>query len=268
MSGKKLQVSVTCKPGYALVTSSGTRGTIDSEVYVVNASDNSTLYVDSKNGSNTNTGTEKSPLETLTYALDNIADNGTIILLGDYDSKNDSMSKYYFYNNVTIKGGGAEKSAIIANKQMNIKDGVTVTFDNIDFGTKFFWITKLNSSSSGTGNLVFNNSSAGNLSVDGKNSVTAVNSTISGRFYPSNMLTLNNSTLNGDLSCDNFVAVGDVTLELNNSIEINKSVSVEKTVVLSPPSLDSGEIAAEVPDSDISGLHILPLKIQKTENML
>lgn len=138
MSGKKLQVSVTCKPGYALVTSSGTRGTIDSEVYVVNASDNSTLYVDSKNGSNTNTGTEKSPLETLTYALDNIADNGTIILLGDYDSKNDSMSKYYFYNNVTIKGGGAEKSAIIANKQMNIKDGVTVTFDNIDFGTKFF----------------------------------------------------------------------------------------------------------------------------------
>lgn len=264
MSGKKLQVSVTCKPGYALVTSSGTRGTIDSEVYVVNASDNSTLYVDSKNGSNTNTGTEKSPLETLTYALDNIADNGTIILLGDYDSKNDSMSKYYFYNNVTIKGGGAEKSTIIANKQMNIKDGVTVTFDNIDFGTKFFWITKLNSSSSGTGNLVFNNVSAGNLSVDGKNSVTAVNSTISGRFYPSNTLTLNNSTLNGDLSCDNFVAVGDVTLELNNSIEINKSVSVEKTVVLSPPSLDSGEIAAEVPDSDIKWASYFTLK--DTEN--
>lgn len=111
---------------------------------------------------------------------------------------------------------------------------------------------------------MFNNSSAGNLSVDGKNSVTAVNSTISGRFYPSNMLTLNNSTLNGDLSCDNFVAVGDVTLELNNSIEINKSVSVEKTVVLSPPSLDSGEIAAEVPDSDIKWASYFTLK--DTEN--
>lgn len=260
MGGKKLQVSVTCKPGYALVTSSGTRGTIDSEVYIVNKPDNSTLYVDSANGSNANVGTEKAPLETLTYALNNIDENGTIVILGDYDSKNDSNSKYYFYNNVTIKGGSKEKSAIITNKQMNVKDGVTVTFDNIDFGSKYFWITKLNSSSSGTGNLVFNNVSAKNLSVDGKNSVTAVNSIIGGRFYPSDTLTLNNSTLNGDLSCDNFVAVGDVTLDLNNSIEINKSVSAEKTVVVSPPSLAAGKIVAEVPDSDSKWLSYFTLK--------
>lgn len=250
MGGEKLQVSVTCKPGYALVTSNGTRGTMDSEVYIVNKPDNTTLYVDSANGSNANVGTEKAPLETLTYALRNVDDNGTIVILGDYDSKNDGISTYYVYNNVTIKGGSTEKSKIITNKQISIKDGATVTFDNIDFGSKYFWITKYSSSSAGTANIVFNNVSASNLSIDEKNSVNVINSNIGGRVKNIKTITFNNSALNGSLTCDDFVAVGDVSLTLNSVMEINKNVSVEKAVGVSPSTVRNDKIIAKVPSND------------------
>lgn len=94
MGGEKLRVSVTCKPGYAFVSTSGTRGTITSEDYEVQKIDLDTIYVDGVNGSNSNIGSIDEPVQTLIYALSNINDNGTIIMLNDYNTEIDKM--YWF----------------------------------------------------------------------------------------------------------------------------------------------------------------------------
>lgn len=251
MSGNKLQVSVSCKPGYAMVMPSGTLGTITSEVYIVGTSDFTTFYVDELNGSNSNVGTKDKPLQTISYALNNIDDNGTIILMNDYYSKYDNVYMYAFSKNITVKSSTNDKVMFVPDESINIDDGVTATFENIDFGTSLISITHLYSQSDGTGNVVFNNSKGSMLYISDVASVTAKSSDIGGSFKPSETFSLINSSFSGSFSCNDFESSGDVVLHLNSSSQITNSISVEngKPVAVEPPDPDNGFVAIKLPDT-------------------
>ena len=256
LSGQNLKVSVSCKTGYAMVTPNDLRGSIDSQVYVVKDVQYQTLYVDGAYGSDANIGSKEKPLKTITYALNNINDNGTIILLSDYYSDYDDSYMYPFYKNVTVKSGTSSVTKFISTRDIRINDDVTITFENIDFGTSLVSLRKYSSQSKCTGNVVFDNVTGSKLYVDDVKSISIKNSNLGGDFKPSNDLSISNSTFSGDFSCDNFVANGSVSLLLTNSIEVNNNITVEtgKPVSVKPADLDNGYVVVKLPDSDKDGL--------------
>lgn len=254
MSGKKLQVSVSCKPGYAMVTPNGTLGTIDSDVYTVKNINFDTFYVDEINGDNGNIGTKDKPLKTLSYALNNISENGTIILLNDYYSKYDNVYAFPVLKSVSIKGEGNSKVKLYASESIELDDDVTASFENIDFGTYFTVFSKFYSDSSGTGTLVFNNVSGNKLHVSEIGSATVQNSDLGGTFKLSDTFTINNAVFSGALSCNDFVSNGNTELHMNSSLVVYNSINVESgnPVSIAPPDLDNGFIAVKLPALDSS----------------
>lgn len=254
MSGKKLQVSVSCKPGYAMVTPNGTLGTIDSEVYTVDKTEFTTFYVDEQNGSDGNIGSKEKPLQTMSYALNNISDNGTIVLMSDYYCENDNVYAFIFSKNITVKGGTSEKVKFHPSEDIEIKDGVTASFDNIDFDSYFIPFTKLSSSSAGTGNVLFNNVSGTKLHLSDIGSVTVKNSNLGGTFKISCAFTINDSVFSGGLTCYDFVSHGNSELHMNSSLSVLNSISVDNDnpVAIAPPDLDNGYIVVKLPEGDNS----------------
>lgn len=254
MGGEKLRVSVTCKPGYAFVSTSGTRGTITSEDYEVQKIDLDIIYVDGVNGSNSNIGSIDEPVQTLIYALSNINDNGTIIMLNDYNSEIDKMYWFTIVKNVTIKGYGSEKINIEFEDDVFVTDGKTLTFENIDFGSSAVFFYKYNTSYQGEGNITFNDVTGSRVFVDDTKDVTISNSVIGGRFNPLGTLSINNSTVTGGFSCSNFVSTSDVNLSLNSCMVISDSITVDASnpVTVHPADLDNGELVIQLPSFNSS----------------
>lgn len=254
MGGEKLRVSVTCKPGYAFVSTSGTRGTITSEDYEFQKIDLDIIYVDGVNGSNSNIGSIDEPVQTLIYALSNINDNGTIIMLNDYNSEIDKMYWFTIVKNVTIKGYGSEKINIEFEDDVFVTDGKTLTFENIDFGSSAVFFYKYNTSYQGEGNITFNDVTGSRVFVDDTKDVTISNSVIGGRFNPLGNLSINNSTVTGGFSCSNFVSTSDVNLSLNSCMVISDSITVDASnpVTVHPADLDNGELVIQLPSFNSS----------------
>lgn len=254
MGGEKLRVSVTCKPGYAFVSTSGTRGTITSEDYEVQKIDLDTIYVDGVNGSNSNIGSIDEPVQTLIYALSNINDNATIIMLNDYNTEIDKMYWFTIVKNVTIKGYESEKINIEFEDDVFVTDGKTLTFENIDFGSSAVFFYKYNTSYQGEGNITFNDVTGSRVFVDDTKDVTISNSVIGGRFNPLGTLSINNSTVTGGFSCSNFVSTSDVNLSLNSCMVISDSITVDASnpVTVHPADLDNGELVIQLPSFNSS----------------
>ena len=250
MSGKKITVTASIKSGSPYVmldSSSNIKTSISQWSGTVVTFTYTTLYVDMINGNDNNAGTEDQPLKTLYKAIDNIEAGGTIYLIGDYDATTDGEYVYSFLENITIKGSGTEKSTLTTWKETYIGDGVTVTFDNIDFGNRSDLFTKY-PNSTGTGSLIFQNVSGGNISVSDLDSVTLKTSSLGSQNLQTNTLELDESTLNGKFSCNDFVAKGNAGFVLNGTGSIAKSSTVERPVTVTPSSLANGTLVIEVPE--------------------
>ena len=199
-----LKLTVSVKKPYVMRSSSGSYGISDVSGTVKEVLLH-TVYVDTVKGSNSNIGdTTTAPLKTISKAIDEVEDGGTIILL------NDSIENYTLLlkKNVTIKSAEGQKYKVQATYTY-IKDNVTATFESVDAQNLIFW--KWDNDSRGSGNVVFKNCTGSGIEIADNviSNVTLENSQLGGRFGAQGILTLKNATINGSFSTKDFVAKGN-----------------------------------------------------------
>lgn len=198
-----LKLTVSVKKPYVMRSSSGSYGISDVSGTVKEVLLH-TVYVNMVNGSNSNIGnTTTAPLKTISKAVDEVADGGTIILLSDATS-----SVLSFDKNVTITSVEGETYTVNATSTY-IKDNVTATFESVDAQNLIFW--KWDNDSRGSGNVVFKNCTGSGIEIADNviSNVTLENSQLGGRFGAQGILTLKNATINGSFSTKDFVAKGN-----------------------------------------------------------
>ncbi len=206
-----LKLTVSVKKPYVMRSSSGSYGISDvsgtvKEVLL------DTVYVNANSGNNNIGNTKAAPMKTIGKAIDKVNDGGTIILLSDYTSTALSFDK-----NVTIKSDDGGKYTVQVTREVAVKDDMTVTFDSVN--VKDFNFTKYDSSSVGSGNVVFKNCTGSGIQIADNviKDVTLENSQLGGRFGAQGTLTLKNATINGSFSTVNFVAEGKNTYVTENN---------------------------------------------------
>lgn len=198
-----------------------------------------TVYVDTVKGSNSNIGnTTTAPLKTISKAIDEVEDGGTIILL------NDSIENYTLLlkKNVTIKSAEGQKYKVQATYTY-IKDNVTATFESVDAQNLIFW--KWDNDSRGSGNVVFKNCTGSGIQIADNviSNVTLENSQLGGRFGAQGTLTLKNATINGSFSTKDFVAKGEnIYVPEDNRSKVSR---IEGTATIASPV----EIRLSAPDA-------------------
>lgn len=206
-----LKLNLAAKKPYIMRSASGSYGSIDA-IGTVQKLTLHTVYVDTVNGSNSNIGnTTTAPLKTISKAVDEVADGGTIILLSDATS-----SVLSFDKNVTITSVEGETYTVNATYTY-IKDNVTATFESVDAQNLTFY--KWDNTSHGSGNVVFKNCTGSGIEIADNviSNVTLENSQLGGRFGAQGTLTLKNATINGSFSTVNFVAEGKNTYVTENN---------------------------------------------------
>lgn len=207
-----LKLNLAAIKPYIMLSATGSYGSIDAEGTVQKLTLH-TVYVDTVNGSNSNIGnTTTAPLKTISEAIDEVEDGGTIILL------NDSIENYTLLlkKNVTIKSAEGQKYKVQATYTY-IKDNVTATFESVDAQNLIFW--KWDNASHGSGNVEFKNCIGSGIEIADNviSNVTLENSQLGGRFGAQGTLTLKNATINGSFSTVNFVAEGKNTYVTENN---------------------------------------------------
>ena len=224
-----LKLTVSVKKPYVMRSSSGSYGISDvsgtvKEVLL------DTVYVSSSGDDNTNIGnTTTAPLKTISKAIDEVEDGGTIILL------NDSIENYTLLlkKNVTIKSAEGQKYKVQATYTY-IKDNVTATFESVDAQNLIFW--KWDNTSHGSGNVVFKNCTGSGIEIADNviSNVTLENSQLGGRFGAQGTLTLKNATINGSFSTKDFVAKGEnIYVPEDNRSKVSRiegTATIEKAV--------------------------------------
>lgn len=163
-----------------------------------------TVYVDTVKGSNSNIGNATTaPLNTISKAVGEVENGGTIILLSDATS-----SVLSFDKNVTIKSAEGQKYKVQATNTY-IKDNVTATFESVDAQNLTFY--KWDNASHGSGNVEFKNCTGSGIEIADNviKDITLENSQLGGRFGAQETLTLNNATLSGSFYTEDFVAEGE-----------------------------------------------------------
>lgn len=221
-----LKLSLTPKKPYVMCTSYGTEGSLGAQGTVTQELLD-TIYVDQSKGNDSNLGnTQTAPLRSIRDAMDKVSENGTIVLLSNYDSN------ILFDKSVTVKSADENKATLTLDPGY-VSDGVTVTLENLNFANANF-CRKYNSAQ-GTGSLIFQNctGSLSIASVDISN-ITMENSQLSGNVSATNSLTMNTSTFSGRFRTKDFSANGDCTIscERNTPSCITGSVNTQKAVKL------------------------------------
>ena len=222
-----LKLSLSMKTPYAMCTSSATNSSLDAQGTVTQKLLD-TIYVDQTNGNNSNLGdTAAQPVKSIDKAMDKITDGGKIVLLSNYSSR------IVFDKSVTVKCEDGNNFALTSSYFNYVSDGVTVTFENLNFANANFRRTY--NSAQGTGSLVFKNCT-GSLSIGSGDisNITMESSQLSGNVSATNSLTMNASTFSGQFSTKDFSANGDCTIscERNAPSRITGSVSTQKAVKL------------------------------------
>ncbi len=200
-----LKLSLAAKAPYVMRSAFGSYGSIDATGTVQKLTLH-TVYVDAFKGSNSNIGNATTaPLKTISKAIDEVEDGGTIILLSDATS-----SVLSFDKNVTITSVEGETYTVNATSTY-IKDNVTATFESVDAQNLTFY--KRDNTSHGSGNVVFKNCTGSGIQIADNviNDVTLEDSQLGGRFGAQGTLTMKNATINGSFSTVNFVAEGKNT---------------------------------------------------------
>ena len=233
-----LKLTVSVKKPYVMRSSSGSYGISDVSGTVKEVLLH-TVYVNTVNGSNSNIGNATiAPLKTISKAVDEVADGGTIILLSDYTSTALSFDK-----NVTIKSDDGGKYTVQVTREVAVKDDMTVTFDSVN--VKDFNFTKYYSSSVGSGNVEFKNCTGSGIEIADNviSNVTLENSQLGGRFGAQGILTLKNATINGSFSTKDFVAKGkNIYVPEDNRSKVSR---IEGTATIA----NAVEIQLSAPDA-------------------
>lgn len=233
-----LKLTVSVKKPYVMRSSSGSYGISDVSGTVQKLTLH-TVYVNMVNGSNSNIGnTTTAPLKTISKAVDEVEDGGTIILLSDYTSTALSFDK-----NVTIKSDDGGKYTVQVTREVAVKDDMTVTFDSVN--VKDFNFTKYYSSSVGSGNVEFKNCTGSGIEIADNviSNVTLENSQLGGRFGAQGILTLKNATINGSFSTKDFVAKGkNIYVPEDNRSKVSR---IEGTATIA----NAVEIQLSAPDA-------------------
>lgn len=223
-----LKLNLAAKKPYIMRSASGSYGSIDA-IGTVQKLTLDTVYVDTVNGSNSNIGnTTTAPLKTISKAVDEVADGGTIILLSDATS-----SVLSFDKNVTITSVEGETYTVNATYTY-IKDNVTATFESVDAQNLTFY--KWDNTSHGSGNVVFKNCTGSGIEIADNviSNVTLENSQLGGRFGAQGTLTLKNATINGSFSTKDFVAKGEnIYVPEDNRSKVSRiegTATIEKAV--------------------------------------
>ena len=223
-----LKLSLEAKKPYIMLFATGSYGSIDA-IGTVQKLTLHTVYVDTVNGSNSNIGnTTTAPLKTISKAVDEVADGGTIILLSDATS-----SVLSFDKNVTITSVEGETYTVNATYTY-IKDNVTATFESVDAQNLTFY--KWDNTSHGSGNVVFKNCTGSGIEIADNviSNVTLENSQLGGRFGAQGTLTLKNATINGSFSTKDFVAKGEnIYVPEDNRSKVSRiegTATIEKAV--------------------------------------
>lgn len=223
-----LKLTVSVKKPYVMRSSSGSYGISDvsgtvKEVLL------DTVYVSSSGDDNTNIGnTTTAPLKTISKAIDEVEDGGTIILLSDATS-----SVLSFDKNVTITSVEGETYTVNATYTY-IKDNVNATFESVDAQNLTFY--KWDNTSHGSGNVVFKNCTGSGIEIADNviSNVTLENSQLGGRFGAQGTLTLKNATINGSFSTKDFVAKGEnIYVPEDNRSKVSRiegTATIEKAV--------------------------------------
>ena len=223
-----LKLNLAAKKPYIMRSASGSYGSIDA-IGTVQKLTLHTVYVDTVNGSNSNIGnTTTAPLKTISKAVDEVADGGTIILLSDATS-----SVLSFDKNVTITSVEGETYTVNATYTY-IKDNVNATFESVDAQNLTFY--KWDNTSHGSGNVVFKNCTGSGIQIADNviSNVTLENSQLGGRFGAQGTLTLKNATINGSFSTKDFVAKGEnIYVPEDNRSKVSRiegTATIEKAV--------------------------------------
>lgn len=223
-----LKLNLAAKKPYIMRSASGSYGSIDATGTVQKLTLH-TVYVDAFKGSNSNIGNATTaPLKTISKAVDEVADGGTIILLSDATS-----SVLSFDKNVTITSVEGETYTVNATYTY-IKDNVTATFESVDAQNLTFY--KWDNTSHGSGNVVFKNCTGSGIEIADNviSNVTLENSQLGGRFGAQGTLTLKNATINGSFSTKDFVAKGEnIYVPEDNRSKVSRiegTATIEKAV--------------------------------------
>ena len=216
-----LKLTVSPKKPYIMRTNTNSypgsldaTGTVQKKQYDV-------IYVDCVNGNNNNLGdTKEAPMKTITSASDNIAENGTIILLGDYNNYA-TIEK-----SVTIKSEDGHKYQF-APITLNLNAAnLRVTLDSMNLSN----LTAAGYKTNGT--LSIKNCS-GSIQSTAQNidNVQIENSNLSGVLAAMQNLEFQNVTFSGRFQTENFTASGSNTLILEN----NKISRIDGTATIADP---------------------------------
>lgn len=223
-----LKLNLAAKKPYIMLFATGSYGSIDA-IGTVQKLTLDTVYVDTVNGSNSNIGNATiAPLKTISKAVDEVEDGGTIILLSDATS-----SVLSFDKNVTITSVEGETYTVNATYTY-IKDNVTATFESVDAQNLTFY--KWDNTSHGSGNVVFKNCTGSGIQIADNviKDVTLENSQLGGRFGAQGTLTLKNATINGSFSTKDFVAKGEnIYVPEDNRSKVSRiegTATIEKAV--------------------------------------
>ena len=232
-----LKLNLAAEKPYIMLSATGSYGSIDAEGTVQKLTLR-TVYVDTVNGSNSNIGnTTTAPLKTISEAIDEVEDGGTVILLSDATS-----SVLSFDKNVTIKSAEGQKYKVQTTSTY-IKDNVTATFESVDAQNLTFY--KWDNASHGSGNVVFKNCTGSDIQIANNviKDVTLEDSQLGGRFGAQGTLTLKNATINGSFSTVNFVAEGkNIYVPEDNRSKVSR---IDRTATIASPV----EIQLSTPDT-------------------
>ena len=219
-----LKLNLAAKKPYIMLSATGSYGSIDAEGTVQKLTLH-TVYVDMVNGSNSNIGnTKTAPLKTISKAVGEVENGGTIILLSDATS-----SVLSFDKNVTIKSAEGQKYKVQATNTY-IKDNVTATFESVDAQNLIFWKWD-----NGSGNVEFKNCIGSGIEIADNviKDVTLEDSQLGGRFGAQGTLTLKDATINGSFSTVNFVAKGkNIYVPEDNRSKVSR---IDETATIASP---------------------------------
>lgn len=218
-----LKLTVSPKKPYIMRTSTSSspgsldaRGTVQKKQYDV-------IYVDPANGNDNNLGgTKETSMKTITGAMDNLTENGTIVLLGDYSSYT------VIDKSVTIKSEDGKQYSFAPTLALNA-DNLRVTLDSVN-------LSDLTAAGYGTNETLIVKNSSGSIQSTDQNidHVQVEDSNLSGTLTAAKNLDLNNVTFSGRFQTENFTAGGKNTLipEKNRISRIDGTATITDPITI------------------------------------
>ena len=222
------------------------------------------LYVDTVNGNNNNLGnTEDVPLKSINKAIENVAENGTIILLSDCTDYTAVFEK-----SVTVKSKEGSTFGFAPRYTYLPYKDATVTMEGLNFNG----LSIYGSTQNAVETVTLNNCSGSITATEGVASLNVENCNLTGSIKASKKLEMNNTTFSGQFFTADFAANGANTLVVKKNapsrIDGTATIQAPVTIQMDIPE-ESGEAqgmkALEVTDSNKAAV-LAGVQLSDTKN--